>query len=95
MSILDAEERKAIIFEGVKQAAFVHGLEMIPDEGLLDEVAGLAEWPVVLIGTIEDAVHGCAAGDPADLHAHASEVFRAARSQDRQDGQPLRRWSPT
>ncbi|HJW40643.1 MAG TPA: glycine--tRNA ligase subunit beta [Rhizomicrobium sp.] len=52
--ILDAEERKAIIFEGVKQAAFVHGLEMIPDEGLLDEVAGLAEWPVVLIGAIED-----------------------------------------
>ena len=52
--VLDAEERAAIIFEGVKQAAFVHGLEMIPDEGLLAEVAGLAEWPVVLIGTIED-----------------------------------------
>ena len=52
--VLDAEERKAIIFEGVKSAAFVHGLEMIPDEGLLDEVAGLAEWPVVLIGAIED-----------------------------------------
>jgi glycyl-tRNA synthetase beta chain len=52
--ILDAEERKAIIFEGVKSAAFVHGLEMIPDEGLLDEVAGLAEWPVVLVGAIED-----------------------------------------
>ena len=45
--ILDAEQRKAVIFEGVKQAAFVHGLEMIPDEGLLNEVAGLAEWPVV------------------------------------------------
>ncbi len=52
--ILDAEERKAIIFEGVKGAAFIHGLELIPDEGLLDEVAGLAEWPVVLLGTIED-----------------------------------------
>jgi len=52
--VLDAEERKAIIFEGVKGAAFVHGLELIPDEGLLDEVAGLAEWPVVLIGAIED-----------------------------------------
>jgi glycyl-tRNA synthetase beta chain len=52
--VLDAEQRKAIIFEGVKSAAFVHGLEMIPDEGLLDEVAGLAEWPVVLIGAIED-----------------------------------------
>ena len=52
--ILDAEQRKAIIFEAVKSAAFVHGLEMIPDEGLLDEVAGLAEWPVVLIGAIQD-----------------------------------------
>ncbi len=52
--ILDAEERKAIIFEAVKSAAFVHGLEMIPDEGLLDEVAGLAEWPVVLIGAVQD-----------------------------------------
>jgi glycyl-tRNA synthetase beta chain len=51
--VLDAEERAAIIFEGVKQAAFIHGLELIPDEGLLAEVSGLAEWPVVLIGTIE------------------------------------------
>ncbi len=51
--VLDAEERAAIIFEGVKQAAFIHGLEMISDEGLLAEVCGLAEWPVVLIGTIE------------------------------------------
>ena len=51
--VLDAEERKAIIAEGVKQAAFVHGLEMIPDEGLLNEVSGLAEWPVILTGQIE------------------------------------------
>jgi glycyl-tRNA synthetase beta chain len=52
--VLDVEERVAIIFEGIKQAAFIHGLEMIPDEGLLAEVSGLAEWPVVLIGAIED-----------------------------------------
>jgi glycyl-tRNA synthetase beta chain len=52
--VLDAEERAAIIFEGVKQAAFIHGLELIPDEGLLAEVSGLVEWPVVLIGSIED-----------------------------------------
>jgi glycyl-tRNA synthetase beta chain len=52
--ILDAEHRRAIIFENVKQAAFVHGLELIPDEGLLDEVSGLAEYPVVLTGSIED-----------------------------------------
>ncbi len=52
--VLEAEERSAIIFEGVKQAAFVHGLEMIPDEGLLAEVSGLAEWPVVYVGTIQN-----------------------------------------
>src|SRR6202012_9294 len=52
--ILDAERRKAIIFEEVKAAAFIHGLELIPDEGLLDEVSGLAEWPVVLTGAIQD-----------------------------------------
>ena len=54
MSSWMPSERKAIIFEGVKAAAFVLGLELIADEGLLDEVAGLAEWPVVLIGAIED-----------------------------------------
>jgi glycyl-tRNA synthetase beta chain len=52
--VLEAEERSAIIFEGAKQAAFVHQLEMIPDEGLLAEVSGLAEWPVVYIGTIQN-----------------------------------------
>jgi glycyl-tRNA synthetase beta chain len=52
--VLNAEDRKAIIFEGIKSAAFVHGLEMIPDEGLLNEVAGLAEYPTVYIGTIQD-----------------------------------------
>jgi len=52
--VLEAEERAAIIFEGVKQAAFVHQLEMIPDEGLLAEVSGLAEWPVVYIGAIQN-----------------------------------------
>jgi len=52
--VLDAEDRKAIIFEGVKSAAFVHGLEVIPDEGLLNEVAGLAEYPTVYIGAIQD-----------------------------------------
>jgi glycyl-tRNA synthetase beta chain len=52
--IVDPEERAAIIFEGIKQAAFIHGLEMIPDEGLLAEVSGLAEYPTVYIGAIQD-----------------------------------------
>ena len=52
--ILDAAERKEIILNEIKQKAFALGLELIEDEGLLDEVVGLAEWPVALIGTIED-----------------------------------------
>ncbi|MBI3678341.1 MAG: glycine--tRNA ligase subunit beta [Proteobacteria bacterium] len=52
--VLDAAERKEIILHEVKQKAFALGLELIEDQGLLEEVAGLAEWPVVLIGKIED-----------------------------------------
>jgi len=52
--ILDAEERKEIILQEVKTRAFALGLELIDDPGLLEEVAGLAEWPVPLIGAIED-----------------------------------------
>ncbi len=52
--IVHAAERKEIILHDAKQKAFALGLELIEDEGLLEEVAGLAEWPVVLIGTIED-----------------------------------------
>ncbi len=52
--ILDPAERKDIILHEVKQKAFALGLELVEDEALLDEVAGLVEWPVVLIGRIED-----------------------------------------
>ncbi|HVP86004.1 MAG TPA: glycine--tRNA ligase subunit beta [Rhizomicrobium sp.] len=52
--ILDAARRKQIIWEDAKNQAFVHNLEPITDEGLLEEVSGLAEWPVVLTGKIED-----------------------------------------
>lgn len=50
--ILDADERKEIILHEAQQKAFALGLELIEDEGLLNEVVGLAEWPEVLIGTI-------------------------------------------
>ncbi|GAA0556297.1 glycine--tRNA ligase subunit beta [Rhizomicrobium electricum] len=52
--MLDAEERKETILTDAKNKAFALGLELIEDRGLLDEVAGLNEWPTVLIGTIED-----------------------------------------
>ncbi|MEY4878705.1 MAG: glycine--tRNA ligase beta subunit [Pseudomonadota bacterium] len=53
--ILDAEERREIILHEARQRAFALGLELIDDEGLLHEVGGLAEWPVVLVGTIDEA----------------------------------------
>jgi glycyl-tRNA synthetase beta chain len=52
--VLDAAERAEIISNDLKQKAFALGLEPIEDIGLLNEVSGLAEWPVVLIGTIQD-----------------------------------------
>ena len=53
--ILDREERKRIIAEGAAALAQADGLVLRDDPGLLEEVCGLVEWPVPLIGTIEDA----------------------------------------
>ena len=53
--VLDPERRKHIILEDAKTAAFAAGLELVHDEGLLEEVAGLVEWPVTLMGTFEEA----------------------------------------
>jgi len=53
--VLDPERRKHIILEDAKTAAFASGLELIEDEGLLDEVSGLVEWPVTLMGSFEEA----------------------------------------
>ncbi|HEY3622755.1 MAG TPA: glycine--tRNA ligase subunit beta, partial [Roseiarcus sp.] len=53
--VLDADRRKAIILADAKDLAFAQGLTLVEDEGLLEEVAGLVEWPVVLIGEFEAA----------------------------------------
>ena len=52
--VLDAERRRDIILTEAKQLAFAQGLELIEDEGLLAEVAGLVEWPVVLMGSFDE-----------------------------------------
>jgi glycyl-tRNA synthetase beta chain len=49
----DAERRRDIILAEAKQLAFAQGLELVEDEGLLAEVAGLVEWPVVLMGSFD------------------------------------------
>jgi glycyl-tRNA synthetase beta chain len=52
--VLDAERRRNIIATEAKQLAFAQGLELVEDEGLLAEVAGLVEWPVVLMGSFDE-----------------------------------------
>ncbi|MCW5716128.1 MAG: glycine--tRNA ligase subunit beta [Bauldia sp.] len=53
--VLDPERRKDIILHDARDRAFALGLELIEDEGLLEEVAGLNEWPVVLVGSFDEA----------------------------------------
>ncbi len=52
--ILDAERRKQIIAADAANIAFANGLELVEDEGLLEEVCGLVEWPQVLMGSFEE-----------------------------------------
>ncbi|WP_443136601.1 glycine--tRNA ligase subunit beta [Methylobacterium sp. Leaf399] len=53
--VLDTERRKDIILHDARDLAFARGLELVEDDGLLEEVAGLVEWPVVLLGTFDEA----------------------------------------
>jgi glycyl-tRNA synthetase beta chain len=53
--VLDAKERRALIEAGLTTAATKTGLRVRHDEVLLEEVTGLVEWPVVLMGTIDPA----------------------------------------
>ena len=51
--VLDADRRKDIILHDARDLAFARGLDLVEDEGLLEEVAGLVEWPVVLMGSFD------------------------------------------
>ena len=63
--VLDAERRKQIIAQDAANLAFANGLELVEDEGLLEEVSGLVEYPQVLLGTFE-----------ADYLAIPAEIIR-------------------
>lgn len=52
--VLDPKERAEAIWHDATNQAFANGLEVVEDKGLLAEVAGLVEWPVVLMGRISD-----------------------------------------
>jgi glycyl-tRNA synthetase beta chain len=51
--VLDSQARKDIILADARQLAFAQSFELVEDQGLLDEVAGLVEWPVVLMGSFD------------------------------------------
>jgi glycyl-tRNA synthetase beta chain len=51
--VLDAERRKDVILAEAKTLVQAQNFELVEDQGLLDEVAGLVEWPVVLMGSFD------------------------------------------
>ncbi|HEX2152200.1 MAG TPA: glycine--tRNA ligase subunit beta, partial [Stellaceae bacterium] len=53
--VLDQDRRRDLIAGDLDRLAATEGLHVKPDPGLLDEVTGLVEYPVVLIGTIDAA----------------------------------------
>src|SRR3954469_6669961 len=53
--VLDPARRREIILNDAKNLAFAQGYELVEDENLLNEVAGLVEWPVVLMGSFDEA----------------------------------------
>jgi glycyl-tRNA synthetase beta chain len=52
--VLDADRRKDMILHDARDLSFARGLDLVEDEGLLEEVAGLVEWPVTLMGTFDE-----------------------------------------
>jgi glycyl-tRNA synthetase beta chain len=53
--VLDAARRRDIILHDAKNLATAQGLELVEDAGLLEEVGGLVEWPVALMGSFNEA----------------------------------------
>ncbi|GAN61755.1 glycyl-tRNA synthetase subunit beta [Acetobacter indonesiensis NRIC 0313] len=52
--MVDAAERRDVLTKGLAQLATSEGLSVVPDTGLVEEVAGLVEWPVPFLGRIDE-----------------------------------------
>jgi glycyl-tRNA synthetase beta chain len=53
--VLDPEERKQRILHEARTLCHARNLELVEDEGLLDEVSGLSEWPTPILGDMDPA----------------------------------------
>ncbi|WP_412057655.1 glycine--tRNA ligase subunit beta [Bartonella sp. DGB2] len=51
--ILNAERRKNILVQDAETLCFAQGLDLVEDEALAEEIAGLVEWPIVLMGRFD------------------------------------------
>ena len=83
--MLRGDERKAEIWQAASNTAFAQGLEVIADDSLLREVAGLVEWPTVLMGTIEDSFLDLPPEVLQTSMKETSKVLFCAQSEDGSD----------
>ncbi len=77
--VLDPARRAEMILADAKNLAFAQGYELIEDDGLLAEVAGLVEWPVTLMGSFDAALLVDPRGSDPRHHPQQPEMLRAAR----------------
>ncbi len=82
--IADPTERREKIRHDLEALAASRGLRIAPDDGLLDEVTGLVEWPVALLGRIDDAFMAL----PAEVRQVSMRVNQRYFSTRRPDGTP-------
>jgi glycyl-tRNA synthetase beta chain len=91
--VLDRNERRATIDEELTALARANGLTVKPDEGLLDEVTGLVEYPVVLMGAIDaDFVRPLPDGLPPEVLATAMRTHQKYFTCLNADGTPAPRF---
>jgi glycyl-tRNA synthetase beta chain len=91
--VLDWSERRASIAAGLQKQAAKRGLQVKDDPGLLDEVTGLVEYPVVLMGTIDaDFVRPLPDGLPPEVLATAMRTHQKYFSCLNPDGTPAPRF---
>jgi len=87
--IRDAEERRRRIRDGIAALAAAEGLEPVPDEGLIAELAGLVEWPVPLLGRIDPAFMDL----PPEVMRTTMRVNQRYVALRRKDGTPAPRFA--
>jgi glycyl-tRNA synthetase beta chain len=87
--IRDADARRGAIRDGIAALAAAEGLEPMPDDGLLTELAGLVEWPVPLLGRIDDAFMDL----PPEVMRTTMRVNQRYVSLRRADGAPAPRFA--